>query len=73
MEKPIIATTLSGLFIKNTPWKTAHITWFENASKQLKDPKIKEYASIPNYFPKVDEVMARLYPNLEPILIGNNF
>src|SRR3989344_5813108 len=36
MTKPIIATTFSGLYIKSTPWKKAHILWFQQASKKLK-------------------------------------
>ncbi|MFA4953493.1 MAG: HAD hydrolase-like protein [Candidatus Pacearchaeota archaeon] len=64
MEKPIIATTLSGLFIKQEPWDKAHILWYEKAAKRLKDESVKEWAGKPDYFNGVDEVMQRLYPNL---------
>jgi len=41
-KKPIIATTLSGLFLKHEPWQKAHILWLENASRQLNDPSIMD-------------------------------
>jgi phosphoglycolate phosphatase-like HAD superfamily hydrolase len=63
--KPIIATTLSGLLLKNEPWQKAHILWLETASKQLKDPSIMDWANKPNYFDCVDGIMARLYPKLD--------
>jgi phosphoglycolate phosphatase-like HAD superfamily hydrolase len=64
MEKPIIATTLSGLFLKHEPWQKAHLLWLENASEQLKDPSIMDWANRPDYFNCVDGIMARLYPSL---------
>ena len=64
MTKPIIATTFSGLYIKSTPWKKAHILWFQQASKQLNDPLIKDWAYRDDYFKGVDEAMKRIYPNL---------
>lgn len=64
MIKPIIATTFSGLYIKSTPWKKAHILWFQKASKQLNDPLINDWAYREDYFKGVDEVMKRLYPTL---------
>ena len=63
MDKPIIATTLSGLFVKSEPWEKAHILWFEEMAKDLDDESIKEWATKPNYFQGVDEVMKRIYPN----------
>lgn len=64
MEKPIIATTLSGLFLKQEPWDKAHILWYEKAAKRLNDKSVKEWAGRPDYFKGVDEIMQRLYPNL---------
>jgi phosphoglycolate phosphatase-like HAD superfamily hydrolase len=64
MAKPIIATTLSGLFIKSEPWKKAHILWFERAARELNDVSVKKYASAREYFQYVDKVMERLYPGL---------
>jgi len=64
MEKPIIATTLSGLFVSSKPWKKAHELWFAERAKELKDLAIKEYAFKENYFQYVDIVMARLKPGL---------
>ena len=64
MEKPILATTLSGLFIKQEPWDKAHILWYEKAADKLKDNSIKKWAKKPDYFKGVDEVMQRLYPKL---------
>ena len=63
-EKPIIATTLSGLFLKSEPWKKAHIIWLKNAAEKLKDPSIMDWADRPDYFKCVDGIMARLYPKL---------
>ena len=63
-KKPIIATTLAGLFLKHTPWETAHMRWFKEAAEQLNDPSVNKWAKKPDYFKGVDEVMQRLYPNL---------
>ncbi|MBW2990394.1 hypothetical protein KY348_01675 [Candidatus Woesearchaeota archaeon] len=62
--KPILATTLSGLFIKSEPWKKAHVLWFERAAEELDDASVKDYANTDDYFKHVDEVMQRLYPEL---------
>lgn len=64
MVKPIIATTLSGLFINEEPWKKAHILWYQNAAKKLNDNSIMKWANRPDYFKGVDEVMKKLHPNL---------
>ena|SRR3989338_11059765 len=64
MEKPIIATTLSGLFVKSEPWDKAHILWFNEATEKLKDYSINDWIDKPNYFQGVDEVMKRLYTKL---------
>jgi len=63
MDKPIIATTLSGLFVKSEPWSKAHILWFEEMAEELKDDSIKDWISRPDYFKGVDEVMKQLYPD----------
>jgi len=64
MPKQIIATTLSGLFIKSEPWDNAHILWFQDASEKLNDQSVNDWANKPDYFKGVDEVMERLYPDL---------
>jgi phosphoglycolate phosphatase-like HAD superfamily hydrolase len=64
MEKPIIATTLSGLFIKKQAWDKAHAIWYENAAKKLNDKSVLDWIGKPDYFKGVDEVMQRLYPSL---------
>jgi predicted SnoaL-like aldol condensation-catalyzing enzyme len=64
MEKPIIATTLSGLFLRHEPWNKAHILWLETAAEKLKDPTIMNWANRPDYFNCVDGIMSRLYPKL---------
>ncbi|MFA5019626.1 MAG: HAD hydrolase-like protein [Candidatus Pacearchaeota archaeon] len=64
MPKPIIATTLSGLFVKNSPWDKAHVVWFHDASAKLKDDEVLNWIDKPNYFDGVDEVMNKLYPHL---------
>lgn len=64
MNKPIIATTLSGLFIKQEPWDKAHLLWFEKMAKQLKDNSVKDWANKRDYFKGVDEIMKRAYPSL---------
>ncbi|MBS3092731.1 hypothetical protein J4466_04925 [Candidatus Pacearchaeota archaeon] len=63
-EKPIIATTLSGLFVKHEPWDKAYILWYENMAKKLNDNSVKQWIDRPDYFKGVDEVMKRLYPKL---------
>lgn len=65
MEKPTIATALSGLFIKKEAWDKAHILWYKNAAKKLGDNSILRWTERPDYFKGVDEVMKRLYPELE--------
>src|SRR3989338_9173379 len=62
-QKPIIATTLSGLFIHSGPWKTAHLRWYEIMAEKLKDHSIIEPANREDYFKTIDEVMKRLYPD----------
>ncbi|MEA3330050.1 MAG: HAD hydrolase-like protein [Nanoarchaeota archaeon] len=64
MAKPIIATTLSGLFINSLPWSKAHILWFKEAAEKLNDPSVNDWANKLDYFKGVDEVMKRLYPDL---------
>lgn len=64
MEKPIIAATLSGLFLKHEPWDKAHVLWYEKAAERLKDPSVNKWANSPDYFKGVDEVMKRIYPDL---------
>jgi phosphoglycolate phosphatase-like HAD superfamily hydrolase len=64
MEKPIIATTLSGLFIKKEAWDKAHTVWYENAAKKLNDKSILKWIGRQDYFKGVDEIMQKLYPNL---------
>jgi FMN phosphatase YigB (HAD superfamily) len=64
MLKPIIATTLSGLFIKSEPWEKAHVLWFERAARKLNDVSVKKYANVTGYSKYVDKVMERLYPGL---------
>ena len=64
MEKPIIATTLSGLFIKSDPWKKAHILWYKNAAEKLNDSSIEKLAEKPGYSKNVDLVTKKLYPEL---------
>jgi len=76
MEKPILATTLSGLFIKSDPWKKAHYIWYDEREKELKKQgkeisAINEWKKLlqedpkkekKEYFKYVDKVMATLYP-----------
>ncbi len=64
MEKPILATTLSGLFIKSEAWTNAHTLWYENASRKLNDESVKQWIGREDYFKGVDKVMKRLYPSL---------
>lgn len=64
MEKKIIATTLSGLFIKKKAWDNAHVLWYENAAKKLNDNSVLKWINRPDYFTGVDEVMQRIYPTL---------
>ncbi len=63
MEKPIIATTFSGLFVKHEPWDKAHVLWYKKAAEQLNDSSIMQWANRPDYFKGVDDVMKRLYPD----------
>ena len=62
MEKPIIATTLSGLFLKSDPWDKAHELWFEERAEELNDKSILKWVGREDYFKGVDEVMKKLYP-----------
>jgi len=64
MKKLIIATTLSGLFIKSEPWKKAHTIWYKNAAEKLKDESVMSWINREDYFKGVDEVMKRLYPKM---------
>lgn len=64
MDKPIIATTLSGLFLKHEPWDKAHVLWYKKAAEKLKDNSVNKWANRIDYFKGVDEVMKRIYPGL---------
>jgi phosphoglycolate phosphatase-like HAD superfamily hydrolase len=61
----IIATTLSGLFLKKEAWNNAHLLWYKNAAKELNDNSILKWVNKKDYFIGVDEVMQRLYPKLD--------
>lgn len=65
MEKPILATTLSGLFIKQEAWDKAHVLWYQEASRKLNDNSVLKWINKPDYFKGVDEVMKKLYPKLD--------
>ncbi len=64
MEKPIIATTLAGLFVQRKPWKEAHKAWFEAMAKRLDDPTLLDWIPKQDFFPGVLNAMQRLYPTL---------
>jgi len=78
MEKPIISTTISGLFIKHEPWQKAHILWFEERELELKDQNknlsaIEDWKKLLQNDPKreekeffrfVDIIMKELHPDL---------
>ncbi len=57
--KPIIAIDLDGAILKHRPFKKAHEKWFEVMAFKLKDPSIKKYSKLKNYFPKIHEIMKR--------------
>jgi phosphoglycolate phosphatase-like HAD superfamily hydrolase len=67
MEKPIIATTLSGLFLKSDPWNKAHEIWFATMAKKLGDSSVSKWSKRYDYFKGVDEIMTRLYPSLSEV------
>lgn len=61
--KPIIATTLSGLFIKSTPWKKAHELWFERMIKETGDDSFMQWIGKDGYFEGVNLAMSKLMPD----------
>jgi len=61
--KPIIATTLSGLFIKTTPWKEAHKKWFEQIIKETGDDSFRQWINREDYFEGVNLAMTRIMPD----------
>ncbi len=61
--KPIIATTLSGLFIKSKPWKEAHNLWFEQMVKETGDESLRQWVGKANYFEGVNLAMSKLMPD----------
>ena len=62
--KQIIATTLSGLFVKDDAWKHAHKLLFETIASKLKDKGFLKWVDRPDYFTGVDIAMTRMYPRL---------
>lgn len=62
--KPLIATTLKGLYVASYSWQNAHLRWFATAARELQDPSIADYANAHDWFPLVDQVMQRLRPDL---------
>jgi len=66
MEKPIIATTVSGLFISNEPWKIAHKLGMEELAKLSGDDSVLKATDSPDYFKKVESALEKIYPNLTP-------
>ncbi len=61
--KQIIATTLSGLFIKSTPWKEAHKIWFERMVEETGDESFRQWIGKADYFEGVNLAMAKLMPD----------
>jgi len=61
--KKIIATTLSGLFIKTAPWKEAHRLWFERIVEQTGDESFRQWVAKTDYFDGVNLAMARIMPD----------
>ncbi|MBD3361762.1 HAD hydrolase-like protein [Candidatus Woesearchaeota archaeon] len=55
--KKILAIDFNGALLKHRPFQNAHVKWFDLMSKLLKDPSIKKYAGLNNYFDKVHSVM----------------
>jgi len=78
MNRPIIATTLSGLFISRVAWDKAHTLWYKEREIELREKgkdtsMIEEWRSLSasdpeketrDYFKYVDRVMQELYPSL---------
>jgi len=66
MGKPIIATTLSGLFLSSEPWRKAH----EIGMKELADKsgmlEIAEKTHSNDYLKKVEQATEKIYPDLKP-------
>lgn len=44
MEKPILATTLAGLFVKKDAWDKAHVLWYQEAARKLNDDSVLQWA-----------------------------
>jgi len=76
--KPIIATALKGLFISSEPWDNAHLGWYVDRERELKERKLdtsvvrewrrelkeKPESEKKTYFKYVDRIMGLLYPAL---------
>ncbi len=77
MEKPILATTLKGVLITHEPWENAHLIWYDDREKELKEKglsteDIDKWRQLlkenpeeekKKYFDFVDGVMQKLYPD----------
>ncbi len=61
--KPIIATNIDGLLIKNEAFTEPHKAWFERAIKKTKDNSFRKWIGKENYFIGVNEVMEKLMPS----------
>ncbi len=68
MVKPIIATSLVGIFLSKEPWERAHLMWFEDAANKLDRIDIKDWGLIytqkTDYFNKIYEIMDLMHPTL---------
>ncbi len=61
--KPTIIIDFNGALLKSEPFEEAHKRWFATMAHLLNDPTINEYATLENYFPKLQEVMQKLLGN----------
>lgn len=62
-RKPIIATNIDGLLIKNKAFVEPHKAWFERAIKKTKDNSLKKWIGREDYFLGINETMEKILPN----------
>ena len=66
MQKPLIAVALSGVLVSSEPFKKAHKFGMKELAEKSGIKEISKSTNDPNYFKKVEEAIAVMYPELTP-------
>ncbi|MFH1452209.1 MAG: HAD hydrolase-like protein [archaeon] len=66
MDKKIIAVSLAGVLISNSPWRLAHEFGMKELAEKSGITEVAEAVDSPNYFEYVEKAIEKMYPDLTP-------